>query len=95
MSRSAMHFELAFVEAIHEALVAGKELSIPGLGTFSIDHKTAIIRGEGAEESENPGDHSSEFVSEGRSCVAVLPPENRITFVQAGEPDILPEFTSR
>ena len=51
MSKSAMHFELAFVEAIHEALVGGKTLPVPGLGTFSVEHRSAII-GHGASDIE-------------------------------------------
>lgn len=44
MSKAAMHFELALVETIQEALVAGDDLWIPGLGTFHVDHVPAQIR---------------------------------------------------
>jgi len=44
MSKAAMHFELALVESIQEALVAGDDLWVPGLGTFHVDHVPAQIR---------------------------------------------------
>ena len=44
MSKAAMHFELALVETIQEALVSGEDLWIPGMGTFHVNHLAAQIR---------------------------------------------------
>jgi len=93
MSKSAMHFEIALVEAIHEALLAGAELVVPGLGTFSIDHRPATIQAatRGAEHSGVSQDNGSDEVF----STIIQPPENRISFVAASDDDNFPEFKTR
>ncbi len=90
MSKSAMHFELALVEAIHEALVAGDELFVPGLGTFSIHHRPAKIQ---MRSETSAGD--SRRKSAAQQATIIEPPENIISFVAESDDDIIPEFKTR
>jgi len=89
-----MHFEIALVEAIHEALIEGDDLFVPGLGTFSIDHRPAKIQTRllGSEDSGESSDDSTDT----QLATVIQPPENRISFVATGSlDDNFPEFKSR
>lgn len=45
MSRTEKHlFELALVESIKIQLILGNEAVIPGLGSFSVDHRPAKVK---------------------------------------------------
>ena len=95
MSKSAMHFEIALVEAIQEALVVGAELSVPGLGTFSIVHRPANIR-EGSQNAvdSSESENSSENDFDSDFSAIIQPPENCISFLAASDDDNFPEFKS-
>lgn len=81
MSRTEKHlFELALVESIKIRLILGNEAVIPGLGSFSIDHRPAIV--EHPDVSPGTGAAASEHGS-----LSIEPPAVTVHF----SPDPQPE----